>query len=93
MLINFPISSVMIIRYGVLDLLQGAKIWVGGSKTKVKQKISFAELALKIMCVTSDLDTGPFVFFNLQFLYIFYTSLRTLCIGTHFFPAAISSIY
>jgi len=67
----------------------------GGIKdeSKTEDFFFFAELALKITYVTSDLDTGPFVFFNLQFLYIFYTSLRTLCIGTHFFPTAISSVY
>jgi len=35
-LINFPIPSVMIIHYAVLDLLHGAKIWAGETKDEDK---------------------------------------------------------
>jgi len=64
MLINFPISSAMIIRYAVLDLLHGAKIWAGETEDEGKTKDFFPKLALKIMCVTSDPDTRHFVFFT-----------------------------
>ena len=41
MLINLPISSAMIIRYAVLGLLHGAKIWAGEIEDESNTKIFF----------------------------------------------------
>jgi hypothetical protein len=76
-LINFPISSVMIMHYAVLDLLQGAKIWAGETKDEDKTKLFFAKLALKIMRVTRDPDTRHSAFFYSSCI-LFHESTNTL---------------